>query len=48
MSATGGRHMVEKHPVAASASAPTKAQYAAVLSIVAFFVLGVLTLVGVL
>jgi hypothetical protein len=42
--------MVEKHPVAASASAsaPTPAQYAAVLSIIAFFVLGVLTLVGVL
>jgi hypothetical protein len=40
--------MVEKYPVAASASAPTAAQYAAVLGIVAFFVLGVLTLVGVL
>lgn len=40
--------MVEKHPVAASVSAPTTAQYAAVLSIIAFFVLGVLTLVGIL
>jgi hypothetical protein len=40
--------MVEKHHAAATASAPTAAQYAAVLGIIAFFVLGVLTLVGVL
>jgi hypothetical protein len=38
--------MVDKHP--AGTPAPTMTQYAAVLSILAVFVLGVLTLVGIL
>jgi hypothetical protein len=40
--------MVEKFPAGTPASAPTMTQYAAVLSILAVFVLGVLTLVGIL
>jgi hypothetical protein len=40
--------MVEKHPAAASGTAPTRAQYVAVLGIVALFLLAVLTLVGLL
>jgi len=40
--------MLENHDAAASSGAPTRHQYIAVLSIIALFALGVLTLVGVL
>ena len=40
--------MVEKHHAAVPEAAPTTVQYVAVLSIVALFLLAVLTLVGVL
>jgi hypothetical protein len=43
-----GLEMVDKHHAGASASAPTMTQYAAVLSILAAFALGVLALMGIL
>jgi hypothetical protein len=43
-----GSSMLENHDAAASSGAPTTHQYVAVLSIIALFALGVLTLVGIL
>jgi hypothetical protein len=40
--------MLEKHPAAASNSAPTTMQYAVIFGILAAFAAGVLMLVGIL